>query len=72
MIGLAATGTLSYNGYTFDGATKIDVQVDFVLEDAGRVVKAHKHIITVQAIVANDGTAGDLDADLLNIRRRLG
>ena len=51
MPGLAATGTLAYNGYTFDGATQIDVKTEFVLEDAGRSIKAHRHTITVHKVI---------------------
>ncbi len=69
MPGLPATGELSYNGYTFDGATHIEVEVAFVLDDAGRTVIAHRHILTVQAIVNDDN---DLDAELFDIRKKLG
>ena len=72
MPGLLATGTLSYNGYTFDGATRIEVQTEFLMEDARRSVKVQKITLTVRAVIANDSTSGDLDADILNIRKRLG
>ena len=69
MPGLPATGELSYNGIEFDGATHITVGVEFVYDEAGRTVIAHKHLITVTAIVAdNDG----LDVTLEDIRRKLG
>ena len=69
MPGLPATGELSYNGYEFDGATHIKVGVEFVYDEAGRTIIAHKHLITVTAIVAeSDG----LDSTLEDIRRRLG
>jgi hypothetical protein len=72
MPGLPATGTLSYNGYTFDGASHVECDIQPIYDDAGRTVTAHRHLITVSATVANDGiTGGDLDRDLLNIRRRL-
>lgn len=69
MPGLPATGELSYNGYTFDGATHIEAAVEFVYDDAGRTIIAHRHTITVDAIVADDS---DLDGEVLNIRQRLG
>ncbi len=69
MVGLPATGELSYNGYLFDGATKIEADVEFMYDDAGRTIIAHRHTIIVDAIVANDV---DLDGDVLNIRERLG
>ena len=69
MPGLPATGTLSYNGYVFDGATHIEADVEFLYDDAGRTIIAHRHTITVDAIVAADS---DLDDDVLLIRKRLG
>lgn len=69
MPGLPATGELSYNGYTFDGATHIEVQVNFVYDDAGRTIVAHKHTIKVEAVISNDK---DLDSDIEDIRKRLG
>ena len=69
MVGLPATGELSYNGYLFDGATHIEAAVEFVYDDAGRTIIAHRHTITVDAIVADDS---DLDGEVLNIRQRLG
>lgn len=69
MPGLPATGELSYNGYEFDGASKIVVNVEFLLDDAQRVVIAHFHTIRVRAVLANDT---DLDGDMENIRERLG
>lgn len=69
MPGLPATGELSYNGYEFDGATHIETAVEFLYDDAGRTIIAHRHTITVDAIVADDS---DLDGEVLNIRKRLG
>ena len=69
MPGLPATGELSYNGYEFDGATHIKVDLEFVYDEAGRTIIAHKHLITVTAVV-EDGDG--LDSTLENIRRRLG
>lgn len=69
MPGLPATGTLSYNGYEFDAASHVEVRVQFLYDDANRTIVAHKHIITVQAVVTDDG---GLDSDLLSIRQKLG
>ena len=69
MVGLPATGELSYNGYLFDGATHIEAGVEFLYDDAGRTIIAHRHTITVDAIVAEDK---ELDSEVLNIRQRLG
>ena len=68
-IGLPATGELSYNGYEFDGASKIVASVEFLLDEAKRVVIAHFHTIKVSAVIANDT---DLDGDMEDIRKRLG
>jgi hypothetical protein len=65
-----ATGTLKYNGYTFDGATHIKCDVQFVYDSEGQFVVAHKHTITVDAVVTELGT--DLDQVVLSIRKRLG
>lgn len=73
MPGLPATGTLRYNDYVFDGATHVNVEVDFVRDDSNRTIIAHRHVITVEAIVSgSDGILPDLDTTLENIRRRLG
>lgn len=69
MVGMAATGTLSYNGYTFDGTAKITVQVDPVRDESNRTVIYHKHTINVKAIVQSDGGT---DGQLMDIRSRLG
>ncbi|MEX2176189.1 MAG: hypothetical protein WD872_17640 [Pirellulaceae bacterium] len=65
---LATVGTLSYNGYTFDGASQVSVHVEFVNDDAGRTVIYHKHTITVRFMV-ND--TNGTDGDMQNIRARL-
>lgn len=69
MPGLPSTGELSYNGYEFDGASKITANVEFLLDEAQRVVIAHFHTIKVNAIIANDK---GLDGDMEDIRERLG
>ena len=73
MPGLPATGTLRYNNYVFDGATHVNVDVEFVRDESQRTVIGHRHIITVEAIVSgSDGVLPDLDSTLQNIRSRLG
>jgi len=72
MVGLPATGELRYNDLTFDGATHITVDVEYLYDAADRTIIAQQHTINVEAIFANDGTDGDLDVDMENIRRRLG
>lgn len=66
MPGLPATGELTYNGYTFDGATHIDVETQFLYDDADRVVTGHRYTIRVSAIVHDDN---GLDQDLESIRQ---
>lgn len=66
MVGMAAVGTLSYNGYTFDGTAKIKCRVEFVYDSADRTISYHKHTITVEAVVAV--ASGDTDDDLETIR----
>ena len=66
---LAALGTLSYNGYVFDGTSQVSVNVEFVSDDSGRTVLYHRHTIRVKALVQGDaGTT----AEMLNVRRLLG
>ena len=65
---LATLGTLTYNGYTFDGSSQIEVSVEFVQDDAQRTVIYHKHTIKVHFFV-ND--SADLDGDVLALRARL-
>lgn len=66
---LAALGALTYNGYSFDGTSKVNVSVEFVSDDSGRTVLYHRHVIHVTALVqGNTGTA----AEMLSIRQMLG
>jgi len=66
---LAATGELSYNGYTFDAASHIKVDVEFVYDDDDRTIISHKHMFVVQAIVQDDT---GLSMEVANLRQRLG
>ena len=68
MVGLAATGTLSYNGYVFEGASEVKVRAVPIYDDSGRTVEEIEHTITVEAVVAN---SGGLDNDLETIRALL-
>ncbi len=68
MVGLAATGTLSYGEFTFDGASTITVQNSFVRDEAKRTVIYHEIVINVTAVVANDD---GLDSDLETLRQQL-
>lgn len=67
-VGLPATGTLKYNGYEFDGASKITVKSEPVRDDAGLTQIYRRYTITVQCVIA-DG--GGTDADLFQIRSQL-
>ena len=69
MAGLTAVGTLSYNGYTFDGASTVTARSTFVKDDAGRTVIGHEISLTVTATITAGGNA--TDASLLNIRALL-
>jgi hypothetical protein len=68
MAGYPATGTLAYNGFTFDGARKIKVASEFVMDEASRAVTHVKYTITVDAIVA---PGVQTDATLESIRMLL-
>jgi hypothetical protein len=52
MPGYPATGTLSYNGFTFEDARKVKVASEFVMDEAARTVTHVKYTITVDAIIA--------------------
>lgn len=65
---LSAFGTLSYNGYTFDGASEVTVSVEFVEDEARRTVLFHRHTIRVKSTVAE---SGGTNATLGTIRARL-
>lgn len=65
---LATIGTLKYNGYTFDGGSRVKVNVEFVKDDAGRTVIYSKHTIEVTGFVAD---ASSTDGQLETIREKL-
>jgi hypothetical protein len=69
MVGLPATGELSYNGVVFGGDARIEVQVNFLLDDAKISVKAHEITITVRTVIVDDTNT---DPELTTARRRLG
>ncbi len=66
---LATIGTLSYNGYTFDGSSNVSVRVEFVMDEAQRTVLYHRHSIHVKTFVQSDNST---DATLEAIRAALG
>lgn len=51
--GLTATGTLTYNGYTFDGASRYRVVTRKVRDEANRKVLYLEFDITVETIIAS-------------------
>ncbi len=65
---LATIGTLSYNGYTFDGASGVKVSVEFVKDDAERTIIYSRHTIEVHTFISD---AVSTDSQLENIRARL-
>lgn len=69
---LATVGTLSYNGYTFDGASSVKVDVRHVKDDAERTVIYNEHTIEVRAFVSGSTGSTATDISLENIRYRLG
>jgi hypothetical protein len=68
---LATIGTLSYNGYTFDGASQISVSANFVMDEAERTVLYHEYTITVRGFVSASSQGTGTDPDLESIRARL-
>jgi hypothetical protein len=65
---LATVGQLDYNGYEFDGSSRVNVRAEFVYDDSGRTVLYHRHTITVHFFVHD---ASDTDGDFLSIRAKL-
>jgi len=65
---LATIGTLSYNGYAFDGASGVKVNVEFVKDDAERTIVYSQHTIEVHTFVSDSAST---DGQLENIRARL-
>jgi hypothetical protein len=58
---LADAGTVSYNGYQFDGASQVTIRCEPVYDDAQRTVVYHRYRINVKSVVANAaGTGLDL------------
>src|SRR3990167_2729561 len=71
MPGLPAVGELTYNGYTFDGATHIDVASEPVRDEADRTVVYKRITITVDAIVTASTAGAATDSTLEDIHVRL-
>lgn len=61
-------GTLSYNGYSFDGSSKITAQIEMVQDEAQRTIIYQRQTFTIEATVADTDTGADMD----DIKRRLG
>jgi len=68
MVGLPAVGELTYNGFTFDGATHIQVQEEPVPDAAGVANMYVRITINVTAIFQNDDTTDD---EINDLRKRL-
>lgn len=66
---LATIGTLSYNGYAFDGSSNVSVRIEFVMDEAQRTVLYHRHLIHVKSFVQSDSGT---DSTLESIRAALG
>lgn len=64
-------GILEYNGYAFSDQSHIEVDSEFVYDDAERTVIYHRYRITVDAIVVPDAGDGDVGATMLRIRQKL-
>ena len=70
MPGLPAVGTLSYNGYTFDGTAQIKVAAHKVRDEAERTVIGVRYEITVSAIIAGTGS-GTSDVNMAAVHAAL-
>lgn len=68
-LGMTAVGTLYYNGYSFDGTSRIKVNIEFVRDPSNRTVLYHRHTFTVTATIAS--AASTTDTDVATIRALL-
>ena len=66
---LPGVGTVSYNGYTFDGSMKSRINARFVYDQAERTVVYVIYTIDVTVIIVNSGASTDTPMD--NLRNRL-
>ncbi|MDX1964125.1 MAG: hypothetical protein SFX18_13310 [Pirellulales bacterium] len=48
-------GTLSYDGYVFDGSSQVKAKTIPLKDDAGRVTIAHEITLTITGVIANQG-----------------
>lgn len=69
MAGITALGTCSYAGYTFDGAAKATMRVEYIKDEAGRTIIYKQHTLTVKATIAADPTCNQT---IESIREALG
>lgn len=60
-------GTISYNGVRFGSHSKLKISTAFEMDSAGRTVTAHRHNMTVSAIVTPDDAEG-LDPTMEDLR----
>lgn len=64
----AATGTLSYNGYTFSGAAETKASETPVLDDAQRTVVYNEYVFEVTDYISDSNST---DASVAKIRQQL-
>lgn len=57
IVGLLATGNLSYGTYVFDGAYHLSVEGENILDEAGRITIYDKYTLNVTAVIADAMTA---------------
>lgn len=55
---MSPLGTLSYNGYTFDGSSKIEVNIRMVRDEANQTIIYQEHSYTVTATIADAADTG--------------
>ena len=69
-VGLAAAGTLKYNGFKFEGAIHVEAETTYVYDDHRSVI-AHEIVVTVRFIVVDTGNPFT-DQRMELIRQKLG
>ena len=66
----AGWGTISYNGFTFNGFRRFSLTAEDIYDDAGRTIICTEYRLTVQSFIVSN-TAADSSAGMLPLRQQL-
>lgn len=68
---MANAATVVYNGYAFDGATKIKIRCEPVYDDSDRVVTMHHYTVNIVGVIAGDIAGATTEPEMQQIRALL-